>query len=33
MSGNLYVICDFWQYKFATFWKYSKVLEIHVEFI
>lgn len=33
MSGNLYVICDFWEEKFATFLKRSEVLEICVELV
>lgn len=31
MSGNLHVIYDFWEDKFVTFLKHSKILKICVE--
>lgn len=33
MSGILYVICGFWEEKFATFLKHSEVFEIFVELV
>lgn len=33
MPGNLCVICDFWEEKFAAFLKHSEEFEICVELV